>query len=289
MKRGIRSLIKYGLYPVLLVTVLAIIYLSVSFSEDYKVVYGVTTVFLVFTLIFFERLFPLNPEWSMTGRSFVRDLKYIAIDAPVIGVTKSAFGIFAIYYSETHKGIFQNAPFLISTIGYLIVFEFFQYWYHRLSHAGKGKIGKFFWRVHLAHHLPDKVYVVMHAVFNPINAFLTTTIIQVPLIFLGVSPEAALAATLLIDLQSLVSHFNVDIRAGYLNYIFIGTETHRCHHSANINEAKNFGNTLAIWDIIFGTFYYKPGTAPAKLGVDHVDQYPESDNLISVISFPFKK
>ncbi len=129
----------------------------------------------------------------------------------------------------------------------------------------------------------------MHAVFNPINALITVIIIQTPLILLGISPEAALVATLLIDLQSLISHFNVNIKAGFLNYIFIGTETHRFHHSANIDEAKNFGNTLAIWDILFGTFYYKPNAQPEKLGIDRQKDYPQSTDLLKVISFPFKK
>jgi sterol desaturase/sphingolipid hydroxylase (fatty acid hydroxylase superfamily) len=284
-----KSIIKYGLYPFLLVTVIAIICLSIAFGENYKTVYAATTVFLVVALMLLERAYPLKQEWGMTGKSFLRDLKYIAIDAPVIGLTKSAFGVLAIYYSETHKGIFSSTNTIAATIGFLLVFEFLQYWYHRLSHTGKGPVGRFLWRVHVAHHLPDKVYVAMHAVFHPINAFITATIIQVPLLLLGVSPEAALAATLLIDLQSLISHFNLRIRAGWLNYIFIGTETHRYHHSADTDEAKNYGNTLAIWDIIFGTFYYKPGEAPVKLGVGDASQYPDSNNLLDVVALPFTK
>lgn len=284
-----RKIITYGLYPTLLLIVLAIIFLAINFNTDYKIVYGATTVFLVFTLMIVETFFPLNTEWKMTKQSFVRDLKYILIDAPIIGLTKTGFGLMAIWYSQTHTGYFSNSPILISTIVFLLVFEFFQYWYHRLSHTATGKLGKFLWSVHVAHHLPDKVYVVMHAVFNPINAFVTATIIQLPLILLGISPEAALAATLLIDLQSLVSHFNVNIKAGFLNYIFIGTETHRYHHSANIDEAKNYGNTLAIWDIIFGTFYYKPNAVPHKLGLDNPNEYPISENIFDVVTLPFKK
>jgi sterol desaturase/sphingolipid hydroxylase (fatty acid hydroxylase superfamily) len=104
---------------------------------------------------------------------------------------------------------------------------------------------------------------------------------------MGVSPEATLAASLLIDLQSLVSHFNVDLRAGFLNYIFIGTETHRYHHSANVKDAGNYGNTLAIWDQLFGTFLYRPGIAPERLGVANPDEFPESNELARVLALPF--
>jgi sterol desaturase/sphingolipid hydroxylase (fatty acid hydroxylase superfamily) len=285
----IKKIISYGLYPVLLVIVIAITFLAINFNSDYKLVYAATTVFLVITLITAETFFPLNKEWKMTKKSFWRDLRYILIDAPVIALTKTGFGLLTIYYSENHTGYFPGLPVVLSTVLFLLVFEFLQYWYHRLSHTGKGVIGRFLWKVHVAHHLPDKVYVVMHAVFNPVNAFLTAAIIQTPLILLGISPEAALAATLLIDLQSLVSHFNVNIRAGFLNYVFIGTETHRYHHSANIDEAKNYGNTLAVWDILFGTFYYKPGITPEKLGLDNPDEYPKSEDVVAVVSLPFKK
>jgi sterol desaturase/sphingolipid hydroxylase (fatty acid hydroxylase superfamily) len=225
----------------------------------------------------------------MTKGNLWRDFKYILMDVPAIALANALVGILAIYYSENHKGYFSGAPVLVSVIVYLIVFEFFQYWYHRLSHTGKGKMGGFLWKVHLAHHLPDKVYIVMHAVFNPINGFIATIIIQAPLLFLGISPEAAFAATLFIGLQGIVSHFNVNIRAGFFNYLFIGTETHRYHHSAALEEAKNFGVALTIWDIVFGTFYYRPNTLPEKLGMGKPSDYPRSENILEVVKLPFKK
>ncbi|MGO7033949.1 sterol desaturase family protein [Rhizobium ruizarguesonis] len=65
----------------------------------------------------------------------------------------------------------------------------------------------------------------------------------------------------------MISHFNVDLRLGWANYIFVGPEVHRYHHSADVNEAKNYGATLTLWDQIFGTFVFHPGLAPQDLGV----------------------
>jgi sterol desaturase/sphingolipid hydroxylase (fatty acid hydroxylase superfamily) len=129
---------------------------------------------------------------------------------------------------------------------------------------------------------------MMHAVFHPPNAVISTAILQLPLLLLGAPPEAILATTLLIDLQSLVSHFNVDIRAGWFNYVFTGTETHRFHHSANIKEAGNFGNTLAIWDLVFGTFLYRPGHVPEKLGIEMDNNTPRSERVLKVLAYAFK-
>lgn len=282
-------IVQYGLYPMLLTIVLTVTYLAISNHWNFAPVYAGTTAFLVLTLIFFERHFSFKLEWAMTKKSFLRDVKYIAIDLPVIIMTKTGFGVWALYYSQHHSPFLHDTALWVEIVAFLLAFEFLQYWYHRISHRASGKLGDFLWKIHVAHHLPNRVYVVMHAVFNPINAFINTCCIQAPLILLGVSPEATLVATLLIDLQSLISHFNVDLRAGVLNYIFIGTETHRYHHSADSKAGINFGNTLAIWDILFGTFYYRPGEAPKSLGVTHEERYPDSRNLWRVISLPFMR
>ncbi|MBL4766772.1 MAG: hypothetical protein JKY94_03535 [Rhodobacteraceae bacterium] len=39
------------------------------------------------------------------------------------------------------------------------------------------------------------------------------------------------------------------------------------HHSADVNEAKNYGATLSIYDQLFGTFVYHPGIPPKEFGV----------------------
>ena len=69
-------------------------------------------------------------------------------------------------------------------------------------------------------------------------------------------------------LYGLISHFNVDARMGWLNYIFVGPELHRYHHSAGVNDAKGYGNTLSIYDWMFGAFVYRPGVPQAELGVN---------------------
>jgi sterol desaturase/sphingolipid hydroxylase (fatty acid hydroxylase superfamily) len=289
MKRILRQSVRYGLYPVMLIGVLGTAHLAIVHGWDYKSVYWKVTLAIVAALMVVERLMPLSRDWSMTGRSFLRDLRYIAMVGPTIGITKAGFGWLLIRFSEAYTGPLAHLPTAAGAIAFLLVFEFLQYHFHRFSHSAKGPVGRFLWKAHLAHHLPDRVYVVMHAVFHPVNALISTVIIQAPLVLLGVPPEAVLIATLLIDLQSLVSHFNVDIRAGFLNYVFIGTESHRFHHSADASEARNFGNTLAIWDLVFGTFLYRPGKVPAKLGLENGEGVPRSEQAISVLVLPFRR
>jgi sterol desaturase/sphingolipid hydroxylase (fatty acid hydroxylase superfamily) len=289
LKRSLKQWMTRWLYPSLLGSMGLLTYFSIERSWDFKLVYGAVSLALVAILILTERLFPLSESWGMTKRSFLRDLKYIIFVAPTISLVRAGFGVLAIHLSDRYDGPLKEAPFLVGLAGFLLVFELFQYWYHRLSHEGKGPAGRFLWNIHLAHHLPDRVYVVMHAVFHPLNAVAAASIIQLTTLALGVSPAVAFAGMLLIDLQSLVSHFNFDLRLGPLSYVFIGTETHRYHHSADAKEAGNYGNTLAVWDHVFGTFRYNPGVPPRRLGVERPEEYPASDEALLVLSYPLRQ
>src|SRR4051812_11519203 len=273
MKNNLSKAVSYFTYPLFLATTLGTIHAAVSRGWDLKHTLWGYLFGLLFTLILLERLFPLKREWGMTGSSFLRDLKYLLSAGPAIGIVRSAFGVLAIVFSEHHRGLLSDMPLIPSVAIFFLVFEFIQYWYHRYSHEGTGPLGRFLWKTHLAHHLPDKVYIVMHGVFHPLNAFITAILIQAVLLLLGLSPQAVFAVTLLIDLQTMISHCNVDIRAGIFNYVFVGTELHRYHHGANADEAKNYGTVLTLWDMVFGTFVYRPGKIPSALGVEKAGLY----------------
>jgi sterol desaturase/sphingolipid hydroxylase (fatty acid hydroxylase superfamily) len=283
-----RMMIKYAFYPFLLLATLAVSHAATSLQWDLKKTLWIVLPLTVMSMILAETFFPLAGKWKMTRASFFRDIKYLAISGMSIGLVRTGFASLAILYSERHTGPLASAPIWIGAVVYLVVFEFFQYGFHRFSHEGKGALGVFLWRSHVAHHLPDKVYVVMHAVFHPLNAAITAVLVQAPMILLGLPPGAVFIATLMIDLQTTLSHCNVDIRAGWLNYVLVGPELHRRHHSADSSEAKNYGSVLPIWDILFGTFRYVPGTQPSRIGVEDPSLYPESGRVLEVLALPFR-
>ncbi len=288
MKNNLSKAISYTAYPLLLAATLVTIYLVDNRHWDLKRAMLIYSLGLVFVLISLERTFPISRQWGMSFSSFLRDIKYLFTSSLTIGLVRWSFGVLAIILSEHHRGPLAEVSLWISVAVFLVVFEFIHYWFHRLSHEGSGKIGSFLWSAHAAHHMPDRVYVVMHAVFHPVNAFISAIIIQSTFLILGLSPQAVFAAMLILDLQAMVSHFNVDIRAGLLNYVFSGTELHRYHHSTSISEAQNFGVVLTLWDLVFGTFKYQPGKLPARLGLDGTGEYPHSRNFLQVLALPFQ-
>lgn len=281
--------VTYFLYPALLSLNIGFITAVIAFGWELKYAFVWISAFNAIALLIVEFAFPLKEEWRMTKKSFVRDLKWMSVTILSINSVKFFFAFIAISLSRENKGLFYDSPFIIEAIVIAVVFEFGQYWYHRISHEGKGWIGRWLWNVHTAHHLPDRVYLLMHPVLHPINTIIIQTIIQGTFLLIGCRPESIFVFNVLLGLHELFSHFNVNIKAGPLNYIFIGTELHRFHHSADLNEAKNYGTFLSLWDIVFGTFVYQPKRVPEKLGVPEPANYPDSSRLIAVMSLPFTK
>jgi sterol desaturase/sphingolipid hydroxylase (fatty acid hydroxylase superfamily) len=177
----------------------------------------------------------------------------------------------------------------LQVVAALLIFEAINYTVHRAMHEMRGPFGRFLWGTHAAHHLPPRLYLIMHAVFHPINAVIVQAgAITLPIWAMGYSAQAAAMFLMINGMHALISHFNVDVRAGWFNYLFITTETHRYHHAAAVCDAGNFGATLSVFDQLFGTFVYRPGLAPAELGVDPGARLPPYERFGAVLALPFR-
>jgi sterol desaturase/sphingolipid hydroxylase (fatty acid hydroxylase superfamily) len=262
---------------------------AISAHWNYSTVLTTLLITDILFLVTLEFVFPIERPWKMTWRSFIRDLKYIVAGGVTFAVIEAAFGLVSIRLNTGHVGPITYWPLYLSVPVALLTVEFLNYWQHRWSHELSGSIGGFLWKTHAAHHLPEQVYVLMHPAVHPVNAFVVRGLVTlVPLYYLGASPETVLVVSIIVTLQGLLSHCNVDIRAGWFNYVFSGTELHRFHHSAHLAESKNYAVTLSFLDIIFGTFYYRPGTLPSRIGVVDPNAYPNSNEFWKVMTLPFK-
>lgn len=282
--------IQYGLYPLLFAAMLGYAALEVSLpAGQVGSYYGIYLIALVVVMLLVETLHPLRTEWQMTRASFLRrDLPYLLIGGLTLGLINYGAGWAILHFGMTRGASHAALPLVPAVLLALIIPDFLWYWVHRLSHEGRGRIGQWLWKMHLAHHLPQQVYLLMHGVAHPLNTIIVRVIMTVPMFLLGFSTEALFVANLVVGLQGLVSHFNVDIRAGWANYFLMGTELHRYHHSADPAEAKNYAAVVTLWDQLFGTFYYRPGTLAKRLGVEDPEHYPRDRELIKVLALPFK-
>ena len=278
----------WTIYPVSWALLAAFYWAGLSGLLAQQTAWGLLTLTLLLAYALLERVLPLEERWSMTWASFRADFKFIALNAVTIGGLNFLLGLLTISLAANRAGPAHDWPLWLQLLSCLLVFEALNYSIHRAMHEAPGRAGRFLWRVHAAHHLPEKVYVVMHAVFHPLNAvFVQIIAMTLPIWLAGYDQRIVTLFLMINTMHGLISHFNVDIRMGLMNYIFVGTELHRYHHSAEATEAKNYGATLSIFDIAFGTFVYRPGQAPANLGVAPQSGLPRHEQYVKVLALPF--
>jgi sterol desaturase/sphingolipid hydroxylase (fatty acid hydroxylase superfamily) len=276
-------------WPLILVGGVGAVVAAMQMGGNVGAVSGAVVGAAIVLLVALEIAFPLDRRWKMTWRSFFgRDLKYFIVGGGSIAATNALFAAIGVVAGRGHVGPVSHWPLYLGVPASILAVDFVQYWQHRWSHEGRDPVGRFLWSAHVAHHLPQQVYVLMHPAGHPINGFIVRGLATIiPLYVLGASADAIVLTNLVIGLQGLVSHCNLDMRAGWFNHIFVGAELHRYHHSADPAEGRNYAVCLSILDQLFGTFVYRPAQPPARLGVDDPSAYPASNEVHKVMLIPF--
>jgi sterol desaturase/sphingolipid hydroxylase (fatty acid hydroxylase superfamily) len=284
----IRRLVRWGLYPASWAVLLFGFHRIIAWAEAPRLVWAQTVGVLAATCLVIEITLPYQKRWAMTWATLRADLKFVALNAGSGALVSATLAYFTITTAGDHAGPATGWPVALQLLACLLIFEAVNYALHRAMHEMGGPLGRFLWRSHAAHHLPPRLYLVMHAVFHPLNALAIQGLaITLPIWAMGYGPAAVAMFFMVNGLHGLIGHFNVDVRMGWLSYVFAGTETHRYHHSAAVDEAGNYGATLMLYDLLFGTFVYRPGIPPAALGTAPGSGLPPYERFLAVIALPF--
>jgi ornithine lipid hydroxylase len=162
-------------------------------------------------------------------------------------------------------------PIVPQLIVALVVGELPGYWVHRLEHEWDG-----LWRFHATHHSAPRLYWLNAGRFHPIDTLLTF-VPSYGLLVLAGCPEAVLGLfTLATGIHGIFQHANIQLRCGPLNWFFSMAELHRWHHSKTEIEANhNYGQTVSIWDTVFGTrFLPADRPPPEEIGIADLPAFP---------------
>ena len=131
----------------------------------------------------------------------------------------------------------------------VLVFEFVVYWRHRLEHH------PLLWPIHATHHADTAFHWLTVMRKHPLSKLLSTLVDIVLLLLLGLPEWAIGAATVIRSLWAWFIHADVPWTLGPLGKVLISPAAHRLHHIRD--EAlmgTNYGNTLTLWDKLFGTY-----------------------------------
>jgi len=230
------------------------------------------------TLTLLERRMPYAAAWQPNARTVRIDIIHSLVSATIASplVRISSIAVAAWLGGELSAWLGMSLwptslPLVLQVALALAIADFGAYSGHRFMHATA--LG---WRLHAVHHTPTQLYAVAAGRSHPFNALLTMTCESVPVILLGITPDAfALLATFK-AINGLLQHSNVAMNPGPLSYVIATCDVHRFHHAADFEESNtNFGNTTMLWDHVFGTFYLPHRQPSATIGIADAD-IPES-------------
>ena len=155
-----------------------------------------------------------------------------------------------------------------------LIWDFFQYWEHRLLHASR-----IFWQMHLLHHSDEHMNVTTEARHHILEIILAPVFISIPTAIIFKVPPVNIAILSLIPFAwNYLAHANVDLGFGPLWWLLVSPNYHRVHHSlAPEHIDRNFANWFPIWDIVFGTAVHprwreSPATGIAGVSVQGLIQ-----------------
>lgn len=210
-----------------------------------------------------ERLIPYRKEWRIDQGDLSADLTSATVLLAVVDpLLKAAapLALVALYASLNLSPMLENLALWLQVLLAVALIELGKYWSHRLHHKWRGA-----WWLHAMHHSSRRLYFLNGLRFHPINYALNFAIAVLPVMALGVSPEAMFAYLAISQPVVLLQHANIDLRQGWLNWVFSTPEVHRWHHSTEGSEANcNFGSALVIWDHVFGTYKSAEGFDETK-------------------------
>ncbi len=220
-----------------------------------------------------QHLIPYEPTWRKWRPDAGPDLMHAGLSTWAGSAAAEALArgiIVSVAASQTHTGPLTGWPWWAQLGVGLLLCDFLAYWLHRASHRYA-----FLWRFHAMHHSSERLHALSSARTHPLYVALTHGLQTLPLLALGVGPELIALHAVFTGVNGLLQHSNADLRYGFLSNIFSTTDLHRWHHSVVIDESqKNFGNNLAIWDKVFGTWFKPLDRRPTAVGLG--EPYPQS-------------
>lgn len=163
-------------------------------------------------------------------------------------------GVHPFNLEQLAPGMSPTASFLL----YLVVLDFFGYWFHR----GQHKL-RWWWGLHSLHHSQRNMNLWSDDRNHLLDDLLNDTYTAVIALAIGVAPSQFVLLVSVSRMIQSLQHANVRIHFGWLGErLLVSPRFHRLHHAIGIgHESKgqgslggcNFGVLLPWWDMLFRT------------------------------------
>ena len=118
---------------------------------------GLTSIACMVILVWFERVLPYWPDWSMRGdREIWRDIGHSVLYITIGGNVAQLVFLYGFASGLSRFGLASglglwpvNSPLVVQVLTVVLLGDMLEYWYHRLAHTVP-----WLWPLHAVHHTP---------------------------------------------------------------------------------------------------------------------------------------
>ncbi|MBI2433024.1 MAG: sterol desaturase family protein [Candidatus Hydrogenedentes bacterium] len=189
-----------------------------------------------------------------------------------------------------HRGFgllrWLNAPPWLAWPLAIVVFDFWQYVWHRLNHRVP-----FLWRFHKVHHSDVELDASTALRFHTGEIVLSTLLRMVVVPLLGITiAQVAVYETILMPII-LLHHSNVRMPRrldNVLRWIIVTPYMHWVHHSDQKPETdSNYSSIFSVWDRLFKSFRFREEPREIQFGLGLREE--EWRPLRGFLALPFRQ
>lgn len=275
---GLVRLVAAVAWPALVASSAAI--LAVGFALGHPAIYfNLSYVWIVLWLFLLERRLPYRADWRRNDGQIFADLGHTVLNKGLVQFTIIQLMSLE-FFANRGSGVVGALPMWAQVAIGLVVTEFGLYWAHRLSHEWP-----LLWRFHAVHHSVKRLWIVNTGRFHFVDSNISVLASMPFLIASGISMDAIIWVSAITAYIGILTHCNVAMRCGVLNYVFNTPNLHRWHHSTNLAEGNmNYGQNLLLWDQLFRTWLNKPDRELNTIGI--LERMPRT--LLAQLLMPFR-
>lgn len=248
-------------WPALLGTCCLI--LGIGFALGHETLFfNLSYAWIVCWLLLGERLIGYRECWRESDGQLGPDLGHTLLNKGLVQALVVTFLSLGLLEGRA-PGPLADAAMPLQVLVGLLASEFGLYWAHRVAHEWPP-----LWRFHAVHHSVERLWLVNTGRFHFVDSFASVFASMPFLLLSGISMDAIVWVSAITAYIGILTHCNVDMRAGPLTYVFNTPQLHRWHHSIDAAVGNNnYGENLTLWDHLFGTFYYRPREHVGPIGI----------------------
>jgi sterol desaturase/sphingolipid hydroxylase (fatty acid hydroxylase superfamily) len=202
----------------------------------------------LFRLVVFFLLEPLGG--ALQGQAALYGLRGWQLDA---------------WFAAWWPGVTDTA--LAAFLLYLVLFDLFDYWFHRLEHRYD-----WWWALHAVHHSQRHMTMWTDNRNHLLDDLLHDVALALLARLIGVAPGQFVAVVACTQLVENFAHLNVNLSFGWLgDRLLVSPRFHRIHHAVGLGHESqgkgtlgghNFAVLFPIWDVVFRTARFDHDSGP---------------------------